>query len=88
MRSLAAAPRSRPDGDIRAGDCRILECIIDVLRGRALSYMFEHADQRERQLEQHRPDQATVTLHLTDDQFLRSYNWARWQPRIPLPVDR
>jgi len=50
--------------------------------------MFEHADQRERQLEQHRPDQATVTLHLTDDQFLRSYNWARWQPRIPLPVDR
>jgi hypothetical protein len=28
-----------------------------------------------------------VTLHLTDDQFLRSYNWARWQLGITQPVE-
>jgi hypothetical protein len=38
-------------------------------------------------LETHGPNQATVTHHLTDDVFLRSYTWARWQLRIPLPVD-
>jgi hypothetical protein len=32
-------------------------------------------------------DQAMVTLHLTDDLFLRSYTWARWQLGIPLPVE-
>jgi hypothetical protein len=28
-----------------------------------------------------------VTLSLTDDVFLRSYNWARLQLGIPLPPD-
>jgi hypothetical protein len=49
--------------------------------------MREHAIQLEQQLEQHPPDQATVTLHFTDDLFLRSSNWARWQLGIPLPVE-
>jgi hypothetical protein len=46
-----------------------------------------HADLLERQLEQHGPAEAAVTLHLTDDVYLSSYNWARWQLGIPLPVD-
>jgi hypothetical protein len=33
------------------------------------------------------PDRATVSLNLTDDLFLRSSNWARWQLGLPLPVD-
>lgn len=45
------------------------------------------ADCLEQQLEKHPPDQATETLSLTDDVFLRSSNWARWQLGIPLPVD-
>jgi hypothetical protein len=49
--------------------------------------MLEHADRLEQQLDQHPPDQATVTLHLTDDVFPRSYNWARVQLGIPLPVE-
>jgi hypothetical protein len=61
--------------------------IIAVLREKALPYMLEHADALEQQLEQHPPDQATVTLNLTEDQFLRSFNWARWQLGLPLPVD-
>jgi hypothetical protein len=28
-----------------------------------------------------------VRLSLTDDVFLRSYNWARWQLGILLPVE-
>jgi hypothetical protein len=59
--------------------------IIKAQREKGLPSMREHADQLEQQLEQHSPDQATVTLHLTDDLFLRSYNWARWQLGIPLP---
>jgi hypothetical protein len=61
--------------------------VIDVLRAKGLPYMLEHADLLEQQLEQHAPDQAMVTLHLTDDLFLRSFNWARWQLEIPLPPD-
>ena len=49
--------------------------------------MREHADRLEQQLEQHPPNQATVTLHLTDEVFLRSDNWARVQLGIPLPVE-
>jgi hypothetical protein len=49
--------------------------------------MLEHADYLERQFERHGPDEPTVRLSLTDDVFLRSYNWARWQLRIPLPTD-
>ncbi len=49
--------------------------------------MLEHADYLERQLEQHGPDEAVVLLSLTDDVFLRSYNWVRVQLGIPLPAD-
>ena len=61
--------------------------VIAVLRTTGLRYKMEHADQIECRLEQHGPDEATVTPHLTDDVFLRSYNWARWQLGIPLPPD-
>jgi hypothetical protein len=61
--------------------------VIAVLRQKALPYMLEHANHIERLLEQHGPDQSTVSLSLTDDVFLRSYNWARWQLGIPLPVE-
>jgi hypothetical protein len=40
---------------------------------KGLPYMLEHADALE-QLDQHPPDQGTVTLHLTDDVFLRPSN--------------
>jgi hypothetical protein len=40
----------------------------------------------EEQLERHGPDEPTVRLSLTDDVFLRSSIWARWQLGIPLPV--
>jgi hypothetical protein len=61
--------------------------VIAVLREKGLPYMLEHADELEEALEQHASDQAMVTLHLTDDLFLRSFNWARWQLKIPLPVE-
>jgi hypothetical protein len=61
--------------------------VIAVLRASGLPSKRDNADELERQLEQHGPDEATVLLHLTDDVFLRSSNWARWQPGIPLPVD-
>ena len=60
--------------------------VIALLRTKALPYMLEHADHIERLLEQHAPDEATVRLSLTGDVILRSYNWARWQLGIPLPV--
>ena len=50
---------------------------IGVLREQALHSMRERADHIERLLEQHGPYQATVTLHLTDDLFLRFSTWAR-----------
>jgi hypothetical protein len=59
---------------------------IDVLYKKGLPSMLEHAEALE-QRDQHPPDQATVTLHLTNDVFLRSYNWARVQLGRPLPVD-
>jgi hypothetical protein len=61
--------------------------VIDVLREKTLPCMREHADYLEQQLERHGPDEPTVHLSLTDDVFLRSYNWARWQLGIPLPVE-
>lgn len=61
--------------------------IIAALRAKGLPYMLEHADRLEQQLDQHPPDQATVALNLTEDLFLRSFNWARWQLGIPLPVE-
>jgi hypothetical protein len=61
--------------------------IIAVLREKALPSTLDHAEELEPQLEQHAPEQATVTLYLADDIFLRSFNWARWQLGIPLPVN-
>ena len=57
--------------------------VIAVLRESGLAYKRDHADLLEQQLEQHGPAEATVTLHLTDDVFLRSSNGARWQLGIP-----
>ena len=49
--------------------------------------MLEDADSLEQQLERHGPDESTVRLSPTDDVFLRSATWARWQLGIPLPED-
>jgi DNA repair photolyase len=47
--------------------------VIAVLRASGLAYKRNHADQLERKLEQHGPDETTVTLSLTDDVYLRSH---------------
>ena len=47
--------------------------------------MRDHADHIEHLLEQHGPDEAMVTLSLTDDVYLRSSNGARLALGIPLP---
>jgi hypothetical protein len=44
-------------------------------------------DRPEETTERHAPDQPVVILHLTDDLFPRSFQWARWQLGMPLPVD-
>ena len=59
--------------------------VIAVLREKAVPYMLEHANVIEEQLERHGPAEDTVRLSLTDDVFLRSYNWVRVQLGIPLP---
>jgi hypothetical protein len=61
--------------------------VITVLRTRGVASKRDHADQLERKLEQHGPDETMVTLSLTDDVYLRSYNWARWRLGIPLPPE-
>jgi hypothetical protein len=61
--------------------------MIAVLRTTEAPYKPEHANVIEEQHERHGPGETTVRLSLTDDVFLRSYNWARWQLGIPLPVD-
>jgi hypothetical protein len=61
--------------------------VIAVLREKALPSVPEHAIVIEEQLERHGPDEPIVRLSLTDDVFLRSYNWARLQLGIPLPVE-
>ena len=61
--------------------------VIAALREKGLPYMLEHADHIEWLLEQHGPGEPMVRLSLTDDVFLRSYNWARVQLGIPLPPD-
>ena len=48
--------------------------VIEVLRDSGLASKREHADQSERKLEQHGPDEPTVHLSLKDDVYLRSYN--------------
>jgi len=47
--------------------------------------MREHADYIERLLERHAADEPMVTLHLTDDGCLCSYNGSRLELGIPLP---
>ena len=59
--------------------------VIDVLRAKDLPYMREHADHIERLLDRHAADEPMVTLSLTDDVYLRSYNAARLELGIPLP---
>jgi hypothetical protein len=59
--------------------------VIAVMREHGLPYELDHADHIEHLLEQHAPDVAVVTLSLTDDVYLRSYNWARLRLGIPLP---
>jgi hypothetical protein len=61
--------------------------VIAALRAKGVPYMLEHANLIEEQLERHGPGESAVRLSLTDDVFLRSYNWARVQLGIPLPVD-
>ena len=65
--------------------------VIAVLREKAVPEMPEHADvieeQLERHLDQHPPD-AVVRLSRSDDGFLWSSTWARWQLGIPLPAER
>jgi hypothetical protein len=60
--------------------------VIAVLREKGRPYMLEHADALE-QFERHGQDEPSVRLSLTDDVFLRSSTWARWQLAIPLPVE-
>jgi hypothetical protein len=62
--------------------------VIAVLREKGIPYMLEHANVIEEQLERHGPDEPMVRLSLTDDEFLRSYNWARVQLGIPPPPER
>ena len=53
--------------------------VIDVLRESGLPYKAKHADLREQKLNQQLTDEPMVTLHLTDDFYLRSYNGVRLQ---------
>jgi hypothetical protein len=56
---------------------------IAVLRVNGLTHMLEHADRLSRQIDQHPPDAATVSLSLIDAALLRSSNWTRWPPYHP-----
>jgi hypothetical protein len=60
-----------------------------VLREKELPHMREHANHIERRLDRHAADEPMVTLSLTYDVSLRSYNGARLELRIPLaPMGR
>ena len=59
--------------------------VIAMMRAHGLPYELEHAEHIEHLLEQHAPAETLVTLSLTDDVYLRSYNWARLRLGIPLP---
>ena len=61
--------------------------VIGALRQKGLPSMLDHADYLEQHVEQHESDEARVRHSLTDNVFLRSCNWARWQLGIPLPVE-
>jgi hypothetical protein len=60
--------------------------VIAAMREHGLPYELAHADHIERLLEQRPPDEPLVTLSLTDDVYLRSYNWAQLRLGIPLPL--
>jgi hypothetical protein len=63
--------------------------VIDELRAEGLPpWMREHADRVERMLDEHGPGEEVVSLSLSDDIYLRSYNHARLKLGIPLPPDR
>ena len=66
--------------------CETWRSIIDALRANGLPYMLEHADPLERALDQHALCEPTVRLSLTDDVYLRSFNWARLEFGISLPA--
>ena len=59
--------------------------VIKSMREHGLPYEMEHADHVERLLERHAPGEPMVTLSLTDDVYLRSYNSARVRLGVPLP---
>jgi hypothetical protein len=50
--------------------------------------MAEHAGRIERLLDEHGPGEEIVSLSLSDDAYLRSFNWARVGLGLPLPEDR
>ena len=58
--------------------------VIDTLRANGRPHMLDHADILKQQLDQHAPDEAMVSLSLTDDIYPRSFNWARLALGIPL----
>jgi hypothetical protein len=72
-------PRLQTGGSVRTVELpwEAWRAVIVALREKGLPHMLEHADHIERLLEQHRPDEPTVRLSLTDAVFLRSSNWAR-----------
>jgi hypothetical protein len=60
--------------------------VVDTLRDPGLPpYMAEHADRIEHMLDECGPGEAEVSLSLTDDMYLRSYNYAHLMLGIPLP---
>jgi hypothetical protein len=61
--------------------------VIGVLPEKGLTDTLQHNDHNEQLLGHHGPHETVVALILTDDVFLRSYNWARVQLGIPLPID-
>ena len=75
-------PTGRQNGEVARVPLNVNR-ITHIEKG--LNSLLEHTDRLEQQLEQHGPGQASVTLALTDDRFLRSSNWARWQLGNPLP---
>ena len=59
--------------------------VVAAMREHGLPYELEQASHIEQLLEQHAPDKPTVTLYLTEDVYLRGFNWARLRLGIPLP---
>jgi hypothetical protein len=60
--------------------------VVDELRRDGLPpWMRDHAHRIERMLDEHGPGEEVVSLGLSDDVYLRSYNHARLVLGIPLP---